>query len=332
VRLLTACAVLSIAVLFAPAAPVGDKEKSGKPTPSGETRAEVRFTDGSFLLVSLLSEKVEIMTKYGKLTVPLSEVRHIEFGTRLPDAVLKRLENAAAKLGSDDFKEREAAAKDLLALKELAYPTLQQLAKNKDLEVATRAQKIMAELREKIPESKLNIKLYDTIAAEGTTIRGRVEGPGLKARSPYFGEVTLKYGDLRALRPRNGLIDQDLVVDASKYAIPGTQTWMATEIEISSETSLLIQASGEIDMYPIGGDKGRYMSGPKGHKDWGMPPGESFGPGTVLGRIGKDGKVFEIGDKYDGTPGQSGILYLRIVPSPWNNASTGEYKVKVEIR
>ena len=333
-RLLTVCAVLSIAVLLSPAAPVDEKARSDKAAAgSSARRAEVRFADGSFLFVTLVSENVEVVTKYGKLTVPLAEVTRIEFGTRFPEEVEKRLKAAAAKLGSDVFKDREDGEKELLALRELAYPTLQRLSKSEDAEVAMRARKVLETLREKVPEAKLNIKTYDTVVADGTTIRGRVEGSGLKVRSPYFGDVTLKYSDLRSLRPSSGGgPEEEVMVDASKYAIVGTPTWLETETEISSETALEIRASGEIDMYPIGGDVGKYMSRPIGQKSWGVVPGETSPPGTLLGRIGKDGKVFPIGDRYEGTPGHSGKLYLRIVPSPWNNASTGSYKVKVEVR
>jgi len=51
--------------------------------------------------------------------------------------------------------------------------------------------------------------------------------------------------------------------------------------------------------------------------------------GMLLGRIGEKGKVFQVGAKYSGTPSESGRLYLRIACSPWNNASTGSYAVKI---
>jgi len=39
--------------------------------------------------------------------------------------------------------------------------------------------------------------------------------------------------------------------------------------------------------------------------------------------------VFQVGAKYSGTPSDGGRLYLRIACSPWNNASTGRYAVKI---
>ena len=83
--------------------------------------------------------------------------------------------------------------------------------------------------------------------------------------------------------------------------------------------------------WPVGGDTS-YKSTPAGQPGWGKAPGELFSAGRVVGRVGDNGKVFDIGDKYEGAPGGSGKLYLRISSSPWNNESTGEYKVKVVVK
>jgi hypothetical protein len=74
------------------------------------------------------------------------------------------------------------------------------------------------------------------------------------------------------------------------------------------------------------------MVGPGGTPAQGFvvaPDGQQRAAGILLGRIGENGKVFVIGERYQGTPNQEGTLYLLIAPSPWNNASTGSYKVKI---
>jgi hypothetical protein len=331
------CALLAVLALSAAPAAQDDKKtnpddkKANKANSSART-AEVRFADGSFVHVTLLSENLEISTAYGKLSVPFGEIRRIEFGHRLPDDVVKRLEAAAAKLGSDEFKDREWASKELESLKELAYPTLQRLARSEDKEIAHRATQLLQALREKVPEEKLQFKTHDTIVTSRFTIVGRLDGNPLKARSPYFGDFQLKLADLRGLRPTNGeATEMAYKVDAAKFAAT-TVAWMETEVELSPETLLEVRTSGQIDMYPIAGSTGSYMSGPNGMRAWGVVAGETSPAGMLLGRVGTNGKVFEIGEKYEGATGQSGRLYLRIVKSPWNNASTGEYKVNISTR
>jgi hypothetical protein len=48
-----------------------------------------------------------------------------------------------------------------------------------------------------------------------------------------------------------------------------------------------------------------------------------------MGRIGEDGAAFVIGERYADTPRRSGTLFLHIIPSPWNNASSGSYQVRI---
>jgi len=69
------------------------------------------------------------------------------------------------------------------------------------------------------------------------------------------------------------------------------------------------------------------MTSPKGYNTAGK--GGVFMAGTLLGRIGANGKIFVIADRYEGVPDQEGKVYLHIVPSPWNNASSGSYKVRI---
>ena len=51
--------------------------------------------------------------------------------------------------------------------------------------------------------------------------------------------------------------------------------------------------------------------------------------GSLIGKIGENGKAFYIGDRFEGPATEEGKLYLQIVPSPWNNASTGTYRVRI---
>jgi hypothetical protein len=88
---------------------------------------------------------------------------------------------------------------------------------------------------------------------------------------------------------------------------------------------LLATADGQVDLWPQG--PGQYVCGPKGYTTAGK--GVSYMAGTLLGRIGENGKIFVMGERYDGTPGEEGRLYLHIVPSPWNNASSGTFQVHI---
>lgn len=292
--------------------------------PAKPLQAEVRFGDGSLVRMTILQESLEVMTKYGKLSVPLSDIRRIEFGLHLPDGVEPQIVEAIKLMGSEVYRHREDAARDLVKLGHWAYPSVRKAARSSDLEVAQRAQGILKRIGEKVPPDQLRIKCEDSIQTNEFAITGRVVTPTIKARSTHFGEVTLKLSDLRSLHIRSGTGETEVVVDAAKYG-SATDQWMDAGMVVDASLRLVIQSSGQVDLWPQG--PGQYMTGPKGYSTPGK--GGTHMAGSLLGRVGEAGKVFLIGDRFEGVPGEEGKVFLHIVPSPWNNASTGSYRVKI---
>jgi hypothetical protein len=87
----------------------------------------------------------------------------------------------------------------------------------------------------------------------------------------------------------------------------------------------VLTGDGQVDLWPMG--PGQYLASPKGFNTPGK--GGHFQAGALVGRVGETGKAFLIGERYEGTPGEEGKLYLQITPSPWNNASSGCYRVRI---
>ena len=54
--------------------------------------------------------------------------------------------------------------------------------------------------------------------------------------------------------------------------------------------------------------------------------------GLLFGRIGEDGEIFVVGDRYEGTPETVGNLFLHIGPSQWNCQCIGSYEIKINVR
>ena len=69
---------LSLPALGHAQQPAASKESSPK-------IAEVRFGDGSVVRMTLLQDQLEVMTRYGKLSIPITEIRRVEFGLHIPD-------------------------------------------------------------------------------------------------------------------------------------------------------------------------------------------------------------------------------------------------------
>ena len=75
-----------------------------------------------------------------------------------PEATAKKIETAIKQLGSVDFKEREAAERELVSLGSAAYPALEQLVKSGDPETRKRAQDAIKKIKANPPRD-LRLKL-----------------------------------------------------------------------------------------------------------------------------------------------------------------------------
>jgi hypothetical protein len=287
-------------------------------------QAEVRFSDGSLVRMTILQEHVDIITRYGKLTVPLADIRRIDFGLHIPGEVDQQIHQSIKQLGSDVFKEREGATRELLLCGHWARPSLQRASRSTDHEVANRAASVLRQLSDRVPPDLLRLKEEDVLYTADFTIVGRLAEPTLKAQSPHFGDLLLKLADLRTLHLRHQGGRVDMTVDAAKYG-SDVEQWLDTGVVVDPTLRLSVNGEGQIDLWPQG--PGQYMATPKGFNTTGK--GGSFMAGALVGRIGEQGKVFLVGERYEGTPAEEGKLYLHIVPSPWNNASTGNFRVRI---
>lgn len=314
----------TLPVLMAASASWSLAQEAGKREVPRSNQAEVRLGDGSLVRMALLQEHLDVMTKYGKLTIPLAEIRRIDFGLHLPEGVSDKIDSAIKLLGSETFRDRDEAAKELVLLGGMAFNPLQRAARSPDLEVAQRASHVLKRISEKTPVDQLRTKEEDIIHTFQFPVVGRIMSSNIKAYSSHFGELSLRLSDLRTLhlRCQNGA--SEVTVDAARHGSSPDQ-WLDTGILVDSTLRLAIQSDGQVDLWPQG--PGQYITGPKGYTTAGK--GGAFMAGALIGRIGENGKSFLIGERFDGTPGEEGKLYVQVVPSPWNNASSGSYRLRV---
>ncbi len=299
--------------------------QSSTPSSPRPNLAEVRFGDGSVVRMTILQDDLEVQTKYGKLTIPLAEVRRVEFGLHVPPDVNQQINQSIKRLASEVYKERDVASKDLMQVGHFAYPSLQRASKSGDMEVAYRAAGLIKQLSERVAPELLKIRDEDVIHTAEFPIIGKITSQSLKAHSPHFGEVSLKFSELRSMHMRQHGGRQDLIVDAGKYGSSLDQ-WCDTGVTVDTQQRLVITVEGQVDLWPQG--PGQYMAAPKGYNTAGK--GGQFMAGALIGKVGENGKAFFIGERYDSVVTEEGRLFVLIVPSPWNNASTGQYRVRIQ--
>jgi hypothetical protein len=321
-------------------APQGTETSPIKSQPSRKAdprEVEVRFVNGSKVVMTLMPEQIEVVTKFGKLTIPPEEIRYIEFGLHLPPGAAERIQTALAQLDSNNYKQREAALKELIALGAHAYPTLQNAAKSAPMESGQRIKQALKTIEQKVPEHLLRVKEEDLIQTSKFALSGKIVTPVIKAKAEYFGDLELKPPQLRSIRRVADAVKVEILVDAAKHGRQNAP-WMDTGFKVEANSKLMISASGEIDMNPQ--QPGQMAAGPNGMNNRGFNvnvgfrggPGmglENLSPGTLLGRIGDKGPVFIVGDRYSGTASRGGKLHLLIFPVNWGAGAAGSYNVRL---
>jgi hypothetical protein len=146
----------------------GDNNKNDEPI-----RSELRFMDDSVVRVFLLPEQLEVVTRFGKLHVPVSEIQRIEFGVRCPIGLEPRIGQAIEDLGSEVYKTREAALRNLIEWGPYAYPRLYRVSKSNQPEVAKRVGMALEKIRAKHPARNLRLREDDVIVTSYFTMVGR---------------------------------------------------------------------------------------------------------------------------------------------------------------
>ena len=286
--------------------------------------AEVRFADGSIVRMNILQETVEVATKYGKLTIPTDDIRRIDMGLHIPPGMEAQIETSIRNLASEAFKQREDASRDLLQFGHWAFPALQKAAGSPELEVAKRGQALLTRISEKTPPEVLKIRADDVVQTRDFPIVGRIASPTIKAHSPLFGDQMLKLSDVRSIAIRGQRGDADISIDAAKHGSSLDQ-WLDTGIAVDSQIRLTITSEGNVDLWPQ--TAGQYIAHPRGFNTPGK--GGAFLAGALVGKIGESGRTFLIGERYEANVAEEGKLYLQVIPSPWNNASAGVYRVRI---
>jgi len=225
-------AVVAFLVLIAPLAggqpgqapsKPGESESSAKP---GKTNNEpvpinVCFRDGSLLKLTLQEQHIELVTPYGKLVIPATDICRIDFGVHIDAATAKRVESALTRLGSTDMKERESATAELLDLGENAYPALVERTHAKDAEVARRAEAIVNKLRETLPADRLDRPANDVVVTADCRFTGRISADVFKVKTFPFGDQQVKLGDLACLGLKTYVDSESTIVGPGGNGFPG---------------------------------------------------------------------------------------------------------------
>src|SRR5262249_17034496 len=153
-------------------------------------------------------------------------------------------------------------SRELIQAGYFAFPSLQKAAKSPDQEVSFRANHLMKQISERTAPELLKMRDEDLIHTAEFTIIGKIISPSLKAHSPHFGGVSLKFSDLRTLQVRQPGAKGEVVLDAHKHGSALDQ-WCDSGLVVDVGQRMVITSEGQVDLWPQ--SPGQYVAGPKGY-------------------------------------------------------------------
>jgi LCCL domain len=180
------------------------EKKSEKYHPA---EVSIQCTDDSVLRVKVLDETLELVTKYGNLRIPASDVRQIDFATRVPPEVTSRIAALITELGHPDYATREKASAQLRQYREHAYLPLVKAAKTADPEVGRRADEAIRFIQHKMPAGIPEPREFDVVFTDNDKLTGLLKTGTLKVQTGQFGEQALRLTDVRCLKSGKGAPD-----------------------------------------------------------------------------------------------------------------------------
>jgi hypothetical protein len=274
--------------------------------------------------------ELAVNTRYGKLLVPVDDLKKVRFGVRVDPTEKERIETLIQSLASEDFDEREKANEALGKSGLAALPLLRQALSIDNDDLKSRLPVLIAVLEAEAEKASGTDSLPslkegdDEIVTGRMTIRGSVLLDGFDIETRY-GVLSVSVADLVGVdfEPAG---DLNRKIEVSPNHQP-PQNWLDTRVEVEKGQSLHLEASGQTNVA-----EWSVTSGPTGTKRYSGNTFGNFPMLALIGRIGKNGKPFLVGASHKSKVKSPGRLYLSVVPFQYNPGGVaGKYEVKVKI-
>jgi hypothetical protein len=299
----------------------------------------LHLQDGSVISGDLSISEIAVETQFGKLIIPIDKIRSFTPGLDANTKLDEQIQGLIKDLGSDDYKTREQAHKDLAAMGRKVQKELEKFAADENAEVKRHVTEILKEVEEAAEdgdeESSMNalqpLARLDTVVTTDFTVLGKV-APGQFEILSKYGPLTIQLADIargeREVGERESF-RKSLSITAANLAQRGFKN---TNIRVQAGDRITIKAEGSLVMSPWGNNA---QSGPDGMQNYGWYiPGQIPG-GALCARIGDKGAPFKVGSSSTFVAKQSGVIQLAIgIQQEYANEGyqfPGEYKVRLKI-
>lgn len=292
--------------------------------------------DGSKIAGQPLLKELAVETAYGTLLVPVDHLVSIRMARRIPAQQREEILALIARLGHEDFDTRDSASAALEAMGAPALELLRKAMRSPDEETRSRAEVLVAAITkagtpsngsepgETSEDSRIQLArgTDDEIVTMKMTLRGMIQQDSFRVQSRY-GALRVAAADVAGIQFRSLGPSALKVTVASNQQPPGN--WLDTKLDLEKGQTLRVKASGQISVRNY-----NVLAGPAGNTDWGGNTFGNFPMLSLVGKVGKKGQPFLVGEEHQGKPKGAGRLYLAIVPfSPYPGGASGSYQAQI---
>ncbi|GIV27285.1 MAG: hypothetical protein KatS3mg027_1099 [Bacteroidia bacterium] len=294
------------------------------------------FYDGSILYGQAKMKDINFNTPYGKMTIPLKDVAQITFGLEKDESIASEInKNIQILANTSDEKSIEAVSENI---KKYGLKAIYFIENFLDKNTATNSENVSAVLNEIL--SECNISDYSFMDAlmtnNGDRISGSVDFKTIEFSNSFlkttFAISNIKSMDISYFDNTNG--NYSFVVKASKHIMANNNGgWLNTGIKVKKGQTIEITARGEIVLASL--DNKKYT--PDGNVVGGEITNETADPtyfnyGTLIFKIGLNGKNLRAGSNTKYIADADGVIYLTIYETVYSEKNTGSYQVKMSVK
>jgi hypothetical protein len=310
------------------------------PVQLGPRHIRLHLLDGSVISGDLSVNEITVETSFGDLIVPIARIQSFSPGLDSYPKVIAEIEELIKNLGSDDYKTREQAHKDLAAMGIKIQKELERFANDENAEIKRHVGEILKELEEQNEEAedfddeggveRPWIRL-DTVVTSDFTVVGKVTPKQFEITSKY-GPLVVQLADVQKGERETGAREsfrRSVTVEGTNIA---QRSFKSTGVRVQAGDKISLRADGNVIMSPWGSNA---ATGPDGAPNYGWYVANQIPGGALVARIGEKGQVFKVGRQSTFVAKGSGVLQLAIGIQPeYANEGysyPGQYNVKLKV-
>jgi len=308
-------------------------------TQLGPRQIRLHLLDGNIISGDLSVREISVETAFGKLVVPVDRIVRFAPGLDSYPQIAGQIEALVRNLGADDYKTRDQAHKDLLAMGQKVRRELERYKDDDNAEIKRRVAEILKALDEQnenlaADEAAAGEQPWirpDTVVTTEFTVVGKIAPLEFQIASKY-GPLTVKLADVK-LAERETTVRESLrksvTVDATNLV---QRTFKSSGVRVQAGDKIHIQAEGSLVMSPWGNQA---VSSPDGVPNFGWYLPNQIPGGALVARIGDKGQIVKVGRQLTLVAKNSGVLQFAIAMQPQfaqeGYQFPGQYEVKLRV-